>query len=81
MILENLGSAEARSIRIVAFFETDNEYIRDLQQSEPSILGVDGKARVTFYLDFLFAEHNCLITKTIHDDCVIHESYNEWSQK
>jgi len=80
VIVENLGSAECESIQTVAVFETNSKHIYSSQQSEPFTLGVDGKAKVIFYLDFPFAERNRLVIKTFYDNRTI-ESHNEWSRK
>jgi len=76
--VENLGSAEAQDVYVLAGFDAGNDQVWNRQISPVFQLGVDESIIATVNLLPPYGEHTRIMVQIIYDGYAVDESFSKW---
>ena len=76
--IENLGTAAATDVYVLAGFDASENTLWNAQQSQAFELPTNERIVVTFSLQVPLGKHTRLMVQIIDDGRAVDESYSEW---
>jgi hypothetical protein len=76
--IDNLGTAPANNVSVLAGFDTGGGMVWNSQESEPFTIGVNQQATVKLNLRIPLGKHTRLIVQITMDNVLVDESHTDW---
>ena len=76
--VQNLGSAIAHDVSVLAGFDAGGDKLWNVEESEPFQVSVDSQVTVTLSLQAPLGEHTRLVIQIVDDGYAIDEARSEW---
>ncbi len=76
--IQNIGTAPANNVTVLAGFDAGERMVWNSQKSEPVTIGIGQQTTVRFNLKIPLGKHTRLIVQVGIDDELVDESYTDW---